>query len=161
MQRLLNITLHQPRPKVNKKVTNNYALDNGFKLRHQKVYMNNNYMNHTSMNSGGETPTLGQSRCNLEVLPIEMKHCLYSRESTEDDEKHALSIDSQIMEMIQMAVHDNIPIKEIRQESHSAKDSGQRPVFNKLIQGIKKDVFNGILCWAPDRLSRNAGDLGQ
>jgi len=122
--------------------------------------MNNNYINQTSMNSGNTTTTLGQSRGNLEVLPIEMKYCLYARKSTEDDEKQALSIDSQIKEMLQMAVRDNIPVKEIRQESHSAKDSGQRPIFNKLIQDIKKDVFNGILCWAPDRLSRNAGDLG-
>lgn len=117
-------------------------------------------MNQTSTANGVETVTLGQSRGNLEVLPTEMKYCLYARKSTEDDEKQALSIDSQIKEMLQMAVRDNIPIKEIRQESHSAKDSGQRPVFNKLISDIKKDVFNGILCWAPDRLSRNAGDLG-
>jgi DNA invertase Pin-like site-specific DNA recombinase len=49
---------------------------------------------------------------------------------------------------------------EIRKESHSAKDSGQRPVFNQLIADIRAEMFNGILCWAPDRLSRNAGDLG-
>lgn len=104
--------------------------------------------------------TQGQSRSNLEVLPIEMKYCLYARKSTEEDEKQALSIDSQIKEMLEMAMRDNIQITEIRKESHSAKDSGQRPVFNKLISDIKKDVFNGILCWAPDRLSRNAGDLG-
>jgi DNA invertase Pin-like site-specific DNA recombinase len=117
-------------------------------------------MNQTSTTHGAEAVALGQSRGNLEILPVEMKYCLYARKSTEDDEKQALSIDSQIKEMLQMAVRDNIPVKEIRQESHSAKDSGQRPVFNKLIQDIKKDVFNGILCWAPDRLSRNAGDLG-
>lgn len=117
-------------------------------------------MNQTSTAQEPRMVNQGQSRGNLEVLPTEMKYCLYARKSTEDDEKQALSIDSQIKEMLQMAVRDNIPVKEIRQESHSAKDSGLRPVFNKLIQDIKKDVFNGILCWAPDRLSRNAGDLG-
>jgi DNA invertase Pin-like site-specific DNA recombinase len=104
--------------------------------------------------------TQGQSRSNLEVLPVKMKYCLYARKSTEEDEKQALSINSQIKEMLEMATRDNVQVTEIRQESHSAKDSGQRPVFNKLISDIKKDVFNGILCWAPDRLSRNAGDLG-
>jgi Site-specific recombinases, DNA invertase Pin homologs len=101
-----------------------------------------------------------QNGANLGVLESEIKYCLYARKSTEEDERQALSIDSQIKEMLEMAIRDNVQITEIRKESHSAKDSGQRPVFNKLITDIKKGVFNGILCWAPDRLSRNAGDLG-
>ena len=51
-------------------------------------------------------------------------------------------------------------IKEIRQESHSAKMSGQRLVFNQLLTDVRSGMFTGILTWAPDRLSRNAGDLG-
>lgn len=47
-----------------------------------------------------------------------------------------------------------------RKESHSAKESGQRPVYNQLIVDIRKGMFNGILTWAPDRLTRNAGNLG-
>jgi len=117
-------------------------------------------MNQTSTALEPKTALMGQNRVNSGVLEPEMKYCLYARKSTEEDEKQALSIDSQIKEMLEMAVRDNIQITEIRKESHSAKDSGQRPVFNKLISDIKKDVFNGILCWAPDRLSRNAGDLG-
>lgn len=46
------------------------------------------------------------------------------------------------------------------QESHSAKDSGKRPQYNKLIKAIANDEYDAILTWAPDRLSRNAGDLG-
>jgi len=117
-------------------------------------------MNQTSTALEPRTALIGQNRANSGVLEPEMKYCLYARKSTEEDEKQALSIDSQIKEMLEMAVRDNIQITEIRKESHSAKDSGQRPVFNKLISDIKKDIFNGILCWAPDRLSRNAGDLG-
>ncbi|MFH1036785.1 MAG: recombinase family protein, partial [Patescibacteria group bacterium] len=51
-------------------------------------------------------------------------------------------------------------IVEIRKESHSAKAVGQREVFNELIKDIRAAKFSGILTWAPDRLSRNAGDLG-
>lgn len=51
-------------------------------------------------------------------------------------------------------------IIDIRRESHSAKDSGQRPVFKEILKDIELERFNGILTWAPDRLSRNAGDLG-
>jgi DNA invertase Pin-like site-specific DNA recombinase len=89
-----------------------------------------------------------------------IQYCLYARKSTESDELQALSIDSQIKEMLEMAKAENMEIKEIRRESHSAKDSGQRPVFNQLLVDIRAGMFNGILCWAPDRLSRNAGDLG-
>jgi len=90
----------------------------------------------------------------------QVKFCLYARKSTESDERQAMSIDSQVKEMKAMAERDGLFIKEIRQESHSAKSSGLRPVFNQLITDIRDEKFNGILTWAPDRLSRNAGDLG-
>ena len=49
---------------------------------------------------------------------------------------------------------------DIRRESHSAKDSGQRPIFNEIVTDLRSGRYSGILTWAPDRLSRNAGDLG-
>lgn len=71
-----------------------------------------------------------------------------------------MSIESQIDEMLSLAKRDNLKIKEIKKESHSAKSSGTRPVFMELLQEVRSKKFNGILTWAPDRLSRNAGDLG-
>ena len=95
------------------------------------------------------------------ILPtIKIKYCLYARKSTESDEEQALSIDSQVKEMLTIAERENLEIIDIRRESHSAKDSGQRPVFKELLEDIRRKRFNGILTWAPDRLSRNAGDLG-
>lgn len=88
------------------------------------------------------------------------KYCLYARKSTESDEKQALSIDSQIKEMLQIAQRERIEVLEIKRESHSAKETAQRPVFNEMIRQIKEGRFGGILAWHPDRLSRNAGDLG-
>jgi len=90
----------------------------------------------------------------------QIKFCLYARKSSESDERQAMSIEYQINEMKTMAERENLFIKEIRQESHSAKSSGLRPVFNKLLIDIKNGEFNALLTWAPDRLSRNAGDLG-
>lgn len=87
-------------------------------------------------------------------------YCLYARKSSESDERQAMSIDSQIKEMKELALKDQLTIKEVRQESHSAKNSGQRPIFMQLLADIRLGMFNGILTWAPDRLSRNAGDLG-
>ena len=89
-----------------------------------------------------------------------IKYCLYARKSSESDEQQALSIDSQAKEMLQMAQRDGLDVVEIKRESHSAKSTGQRPVFNELIADLKAGKFNAILAWHPDRLSRNAGDLG-
>lgn len=92
------------------------------------------------------------------IAPV--KYCLYARKSTESDERQIMSIDSQVMEMMRIAERENLEIVEVRREAHSARDSGERPVFNEIIADIRRGRFNGILTWAPDRLSRNAGDLG-
>lgn len=96
------------------------------------------------------------------MLPteIKLKYCLYARKSTESDERQALSIDSQVKEMLQIAEKENLEIIDIRRESKSAKDSDKRPVFKEILSDISEERFNAILTWAPDRLSRNAGDLG-
>lgn len=90
----------------------------------------------------------------------QIRYCLYARKSSESDERQAMSIESQINEMKTLAERENLFIKEVRQESHSAKSSGLRPVFNQLLIDIRNGEFEAILTWAPDRLSRNAGDLG-
>ncbi|MCF7796087.1 recombinase family protein [Patescibacteria group bacterium] len=94
----------------------------------------------------------------LEQKPL--KYCLYARKSTEEDERQALSIDSQVKEMTQIAEKEGLNIVEIRRESHSAKESGKREVFNSLIRDINGGLFDGIMTWNSDRISRNAGDLG-
>ncbi|MCF7857515.1 MAG: recombinase family protein [Candidatus Pacebacteria bacterium] len=94
------------------------------------------------------------------ALPVQMKYCLYARKSMEQEDKQALSIESQVKEMLELAEREQLEIVEIKRESHSSKEVGQRPIYNELIAEIKQGKFNGILTWAPDRLSRNAGDLG-
>lgn len=94
------------------------------------------------------------------IPAIPVKYVLYARKSTEQDEKQALSIESQVKEMLQIAERENLEIVDIRREAHSAKDSGQRPVFKEILEDLRRERFNGIIVWHPDRLSRNAGDLG-
>lgn len=91
---------------------------------------------------------------------MDLKYCLYARKSTESDERQAMSIGSQIKEMTALAAREGLSIVEVKQESFSAKQSGFRPVFNEVLHGIQNGEFNAILTWAPDRLARNAGDLG-
>jgi len=91
---------------------------------------------------------------------IKVRYLLYARKSTESEERQILSIDSQIKEMLELAEREALEIVEIRRESHSAKNAGERPIFNEIINDIRLGKFNGILTWSPDRLSRSAGDLG-
>ncbi len=121
-------------------------------LRHSLLYMN------TTQNKefGGLS---GQVRSQPEAVKV--RYCLYARKSTESEEQQVLSIDSQIKEMLAMAERDHLEVVEIKKESHSAKEAGARPIFNEIVEEIKQGKFNGILTWAPDRISRNAGDLGR
>jgi site-specific DNA recombinase len=89
-----------------------------------------------------------------------LKYCLYARKSSESDERQAMSIGSQIKEMKETAIREGLDIVIVKQESFSAKQSGYRPIFNEVLHGLRNGEFNAILTWAPDRLSRNAGDLG-
>ncbi|HAI98043.1 TPA: hypothetical protein DCL30_00675 [Candidatus Peribacteria bacterium] len=111
-----------------------------------------------------QTPTVIASHIDLtpppERVPGTVRYCLYARKSSEDDERQALSIDSQIKAMLELAKRENLEIAEVRRESHSAKASGARPIFKQLLGDIREGMFSGVLTWAADRLSRNAGDLG-
>ncbi len=95
------------------------------------------------------------------LAPTKVKYCLYARKSTESEERQVLSIDSQIKEMLQLAEREGLEIVAMKRESHSAKETGQRPIFNEIVEELRAGKFNGILTWAPDRISRNAGDLGK
>jgi site-specific DNA recombinase len=63
--------------------------------------------------------------------------------------------------VLRLAESEKLDIVDTRKESHSAKEAGQRPEFNKIVEDIKSGKFNAIITWAPDRISRNAGDLGK
>lgn len=93
--------------------------------------------------------------------PVKVKYCLYARKSTESEERQILSIDSQIKEMLLLAEREGLEIVCMKRESHSAKETGKRPIFNEIVTDIALGKYNGILTWAPDRISRNAGDLGR
>lgn len=110
-----------------------------------------------------KTPTVEAAHIDL-APPFDkttgVRYCLYARKSSEDDERQALSIDSQIKAMLELAKKEGLEIAEVRRESHSAKATSGRPVFNQLVKDIRSGMFNGLLTWAADRISRNAGDLG-
>ena len=126
-------------------------------LRHPRligwVVSSLEYMENTNQRLGG-LPAKSSN-------PIIVRYCLYARKSTEQEDRQVLSIDSQIAEMRKMAITENLDIVITKQESHSAKEAGQRPIFNEIVEDIQQKKYDGILTWAPDRISRNAGDLGR
>jgi len=92
---------------------------------------------------------------------IKVRYCLYARRSSEAEDRQVLSIESQVKEMLQMAEREGLEVVAMKRESHSAKETGQRPVFNELMEELRIGKYNGILTWAADRIGRNAGDLAK
>ena len=90
-----------------------------------------------------------------------MKYFIYTRKSTEDEERQVMSIEAQLAELHEYAKRENLEILEEFIESKSAKNPG-REVFNEMIEKIKQSKEPiGILAWHPDRLARNSVDGGQ
>ncbi|MFA5069744.1 MAG: recombinase family protein [Patescibacteria group bacterium] len=89
-----------------------------------------------------------------------MKYLIYARKSTDEDDRQVLSIESQITELREFAVKENLEIIDEYIESKTAKAPG-RPLFNKMIERIEKNGPMGILAWHPDRLARNSIDGGK
>lgn len=90
---------------------------------------------------------------------MSMNYIIYARKSTESEDRQSLSIQSQIIEMQEIAKREGARVVKIFQESKSAKEPG-RPVFAEMIKFIEQGKAQGILCWKIDRLARNPIDEG-
>jgi len=88
------------------------------------------------------------------------KYFIYTRKSSEDEEKQILSIEAQLQELRDFAKKENLEIVDEFVETKTAKEPG-RPVFNEMLSRIEKGEAEGILAWHPDRLARNSVDGGQ
>ena len=86
-----------------------------------------------------------------------MKYFIYCRKSSEEEERQALSIESQLQELREYAEQKGLMVVKEFIESRSAKKPG-RPIFNQMLEAIERCEADGILAWQPDRLSRNSVD---
>lgn len=75
-----------------------------------------------------------------------IRYCLYSRKSTEQDELQALSIESQVKEMLSTAEQDGLLVTEIRRESHSAKGIGSASGIQPPNRGHKAEAVRWYSC---------------
>ncbi|MFA6096072.1 MAG: recombinase family protein [Candidatus Paceibacterota bacterium] len=89
-----------------------------------------------------------------------MKYFIYTRKSTDSEERQVLSIESQISELKEFAAKEKLEIVASPSEAKTAKEPG-RTVFGEMLDRIEKGEACGILAWHPDRLARNSIDGGK
>jgi site-specific DNA recombinase len=90
-----------------------------------------------------------------------IKYFLYSRKSSESEDRQVQSIEDQESSMKQIATRAGLEIVEILSESKTAKLPNNRLIYSEMIRRIRKGEANGILCWHINRLSRNPVDSGE
>jgi hypothetical protein len=99
------------------------------------------------------------------ILPKEKRrYVIYLRKSTDDEQKQVRSLDDQRDECINLALNGlrvNVREEDIFEESASAKISGNRPIFDEILQGFRTGKYHGLIAWSPDRISRNMKEAGE
>lgn len=90
-----------------------------------------------------------------------IKYFIYARKSQEGDEKQVQSIPDQLREDEIVTKRHGIKPIDILTEEGSAKEPNKRPIFDEMLERIKKGEANGIICWNLNRLSRNPVDSGR
>ena len=95
-------------------------------------------------------------------MKTELKYFTYCRKSSEESSQRQIaSIGDQKGSLKLLVEREGLTMaKTSFTEEKSAKDPG-RPIFNDMLDRIKKGEANAILCWDIDRLSRNPIDNGQ
>ena len=88
------------------------------------------------------------------------KFFIYTRKSTDTEDRQVRSISDQLAELKSLALKENIEVVDIFVEKQTAKTPG-RPVFNEMLLRIEANEASGILAWHPDRLARNSVDGGK
>ncbi len=89
-----------------------------------------------------------------------MKYFIYTRKSTDSEERQILSIESQISELKEFAATEKLEIVASLSEAKTAKEPG-RKIFGEMLDRICAGEAGGILAWHPDRLARNSIDGGK
>ncbi|MBM4135337.1 MAG: recombinase family protein [Nitrospira sp.] len=89
-----------------------------------------------------------------------MKYFIYTRKSTDSEERQVLSIEAQLAELKEFAAKEKLEIVASLCEAKTAKEPG-RTVFGEMLDRIEKGEAQGILAWHPDRLARNSIDGGK
>jgi len=77
-----------------------------------------------------------------------MKYFIYTRKSTDSEERQVLSIEAQIAELREFAQKEKLEIAASLCEAQTAKEPG-RTVFGEMLNRIERGEAEGILAWHP------------
>jgi site-specific DNA recombinase len=88
------------------------------------------------------------------------KYFIYTRKSTTQEDRQAMSIPAQREALHRLAEQDRLTIAGIFEERHTAHMPG-RPKFSEMMRRIEAGEASGIIAWHPDRLARNSRDGGE
>ncbi len=89
-----------------------------------------------------------------------MKYFIYTRKSTDSEERQVMSLESQLSELKEFAAKEKLEIVASLCEAQTAKKPG-RKIFEEMLDRICAGEASGILAWHPDRLARNSIDGGK
>ena len=90
-----------------------------------------------------------------------MRYIIYTRKSTEEDDRQVLSIEAQLVELKEFAAKEKLEIVgPTFVETKTAKEPG-RIKFAEMLSLIERGKADGIISWHPDRLARNSVDGGK
>jgi DNA invertase Pin-like site-specific DNA recombinase len=96
------------------------------------------------------------------IDPKTLNYALYARKSTIGDERQEHSVEDQIAYCVNICVKPNsLNVVTTIKEHGSAKEPDIRPKFKAMIESIKNGEIDGIICYHPDRLSRNMKEAGE
>jgi len=90
-----------------------------------------------------------------------LRFAIYTRKSTESEDRQVQSIQDQISRLEELAQREGLTVVKTYRESKSAKSPRTRPQFNQLLEDIRSGEIDGILCWAVNRLARNNVDSSE
>ncbi|MDP2630843.1 MAG: recombinase family protein [Candidatus Uhrbacteria bacterium] len=96
----------------------------------------------------------------MNALNQTRKYFIYTRKSTDTEDRQVRSIADQLAELRELAKKEQLEVVDVFVEKQTAKIPG-RPIFNDMIARIEVGEASGILAWHPDRLARNSVDGGK
>ena len=88
------------------------------------------------------------------------KFFIYTRKSTDTEDRQVRSLADQLAELRELARKERLDVVDVFIEKQTAKIPG-RPIFAEMLERIEAGEASGILAWHPDRLARNSVDGGK
>ncbi len=92
-----------------------------------------------------------------------MNTAIYLRKSTDSEDRQLLSLEDQLASCLETAKRNSLSVDQdsVYSESASAKKSGKRPIFRKILDQVHKGKISSIVVWSASRLARNASEGGE